>query len=70
MNGTDLSQGPKKHPMTGMFSNLIVIEPLCMPVNRLVISHALSCIIVEETEVGDPEISADWTQIETVRLRN
>lgn len=54
---------------TGMFSDLIVIEPSHMPTNRSGISHALS-IRVEETEVGDPDVSGAWTHIQTVRLRS
>jgi len=56
--------------MAGMFSNVIVIEPLFMATNRSGISHALSHIIVEETEVEDPEVSGAWTQIQTIRLRS
>lgn len=54
---------------TGMFSNLVVIEPSHVSTNRSGISHALS-IIVEETEGGDPDVSGGWTRIQTVRLRS
>lgn len=67
MNGTGLlwpSETKCNIQMTGLFSSLIVIEPIYMPTNTAGILHAFPHFIAEETQARDPgndTIRSQWS---------